>query len=284
LVTSTAEEMKLVEEIVDSIDVVPEREMSENRSNSDPYLQVYELNSADAQEVAKTLTVLHPGMVINEDGRTRRIHIWATGDEHREIEAHIRQLDGAAAGEAIAIINLQGMSAYDVSTKLTALYANDSAGAPVIETDPSAMGLIVKGNAGQIGQIRSLVDQLAVQGPTESQRAVQLVPVSSGSSAFVQEAIGALYPQITVTTSETTDGASSTASRDGRSRSGEERERDERFRRFMERARMGDFLGRGFGRGRGGDNRDGNRGRNDRGGNNRGGNNRGDNRGGRGDR
>jgi type II secretory pathway component GspD/PulD (secretin) len=210
---------------------------------------VYELNTASASEVAKTLTVLHPGMVINEDGSAKRIHIWADAESHREISSQIRQLDGAIAGEVIAIIGLDGQNAFDVSAKLTSLYKNDATGAPAIELDPSGRGLMVRGNAIQIAQIRSLVEQLDASGPYQSQQAVRLVPVSSSSTDFLQQAVGALYPQVTINPSAQAEGSSAASTarggNRGRGSSSEDAERAARIQRFMEmRARFG-----GFGRG-----------------------------------
>jgi type II secretory pathway component GspD/PulD (secretin) len=247
LVTATAAEMKLIEEIVESVDIPSSQQGTlSGLATNEPYLQVYELNTASASEVAKTLTVLHPGMVINEDGSAKRIHIWADPQSHREIATHIRQLDGAIAGEVIAIIGLDGQNAYDVSAKLTSLYKEDAAGAPAIELDPSGRGLMIRGNASQIAQIRSLVDQLGAAGPYQSQQTMRLVPVSSSSSAFVQQAIGALYPQVTVTPSEQSESSSTSRGGDrGRSSSSDDAERAARIQRYMEmRARFGSF-GRG---------------------------------------
>ncbi len=247
LVTSTAAEMKLIEEIIKSVDIPPSQQRTlSGLARNEPYLQVYELNTANASEVAKTLTVLHPGTVINEDSSAKRIHIWADAESHREIATHIRQLDGAIAGEVIAIIDLDGQNAYDVSAKLASLYEDDAVGAPAIELDPSGRGLMIRGNASQIAQIRSLVDQLGAAGPYQSQHAVRVVPVSSNSSAFVQQAIGALYPQVTITRSEQPPSSSTSRGRDrSRNQSSADAERAARIQRFMEmRARFG-----GFGRG-----------------------------------
>lgn len=235
LVTASASEMKLVDEIIKSIDVVPTSTSSIDGSiaSIEPYLEVYQLQTADAQEVAKTLGVLHPGMVVNEDGGNKRIHIWATREKHREIEAHVRQLDGAAGGEMLAVLPLNDLNAYDVTTTLTSLYAGNTTAAPTFQFDPSGTGLIVNGNLSQISQIRSLVEQLGAQGMSSSQRTVRVVPVSSSSSPFVREAIGAMYPQISVSTT-----AATTSQPNGNSRSNEQNEdndRSDRMRRFRER-------------------------------------------------
>lgn len=244
LVTAKAEDMKLVSQVIEAIDIPPGEATAFDRGDmlSDPFLQVYELESADPQEVAKTLSVLHPGMVINEDGRARRVHVWATPEEHREIASHIRQLDGGAVAESLAVIPLDGMNAFDVSTTLTALYASDPDGAPAIQYDPSGRGLIVRGSASQVMQIRALVGQLALQGgPVASQRTIRIVPVGSPNGAFVQQAIGALYPQVTViNTPEVASNATAGSSGNGRDRrrsgerSPEDQERADRIRRFME--------------------------------------------------
>ena len=89
--------MKIVEEAVESIDI-PEGNGVVNRTTREPYLEVYQLKSADAMEVTKTLNVLYPGTVVNEDGRARRIHIQATPEMHREISATIARLDGQGGG------------------------------------------------------------------------------------------------------------------------------------------------------------------------------------------
>jgi type II secretory pathway component GspD/PulD (secretin) len=244
LVRAKAEDMKLVSQVIEAIDIPPGEATAFDRGDmlSEPFLQVYQLESADPQEVAKTLSVLHPGMVINEDGRARRVHVWATPAEHREIALHIRQLDGGAAGESLVVIPLDGMNAFDVSATLTSLYASDPDGAPSIQYDPSGRGLIVRGSASQVMQIRALVGQLALQGgPVASQRTIRIVPVGSPNGQFVQQAISALYPQVTViNTPDVASNATSGSSDNGRDRrssgerSSEDQERAERIRRFME--------------------------------------------------
>ena len=243
LVTAKAEDMKLVAEVIEALDVPPGEATAFDRGDalSEPYLQVYELESADPRETAKTLSVLHPGMVVNEDGRARRVHVWATPAEHREIALHIRQLDGSATGESLAVIPLEGMNAFDVSATLTSLYASDPDEAPSIQYDPSGRGLIVRGSTSQVMQIRLLVGQLALQEPIQSQRTIRIVPSGSPNGQFVQQALSALYPQVTVintpdVASNTTAGSADDRRERRRSeeRSRDDEERVERIRRFME--------------------------------------------------
>lgn len=241
LITATATEIKLTEEIVKAIDVEPDGKATVGtaRRANEPYLEVYQLKTADATEVSKTLSVIHPGMVINEDGRAKRLHIWATADQQREIAAHIQQLDGAAANESLVVLPLKGLNAYDVSTTVASLFKSSSVNAPTVQLDPSGRSLIVRGSVNQIMQIRMLVDQLSAQGPSDSKPSVTVVGVDAGSSAFVRQTIGALYPQITISTTEPSQVQSAGRDRSGRrsstrSSKRDDAERAERIRRFLE--------------------------------------------------
>jgi len=41
-----------------------------------PFLRVYSVSSADSREVTKTLDAMIPGVVVNEDARNHKIHIF----------------------------------------------------------------------------------------------------------------------------------------------------------------------------------------------------------------
>jgi type II secretory pathway component GspD/PulD (secretin) len=160
LVTASPANLKIIEEAIAAVDLPP-LDGEYGRSNRDPYLEVYQLETADAMEVTKTLNVLYPGTILNEDGRTRRIHIKATQDMHREIAATIRQLDGMGAGATqMAVIPLGRMDAYTATTSIQSLFYADGENAPVVQPHPSDNALIVRGSNEQVTQIKLLVTQL----------------------------------------------------------------------------------------------------------------------------
>lgn len=160
LVTASPANIKIVEEAIKAVDLPPLDGMT-SRSSREPYLEVYQLETADAMEVTKTLNVMYPGTILNEDGRTRRIHIKATQDQHQEIAATIRQLDGAGAGaNQMAVIPLGKMDAYTATTSIQSLFYADGEGAPVVQPHPSDNALIVRGTNEQVTQIKLLVTQL----------------------------------------------------------------------------------------------------------------------------
>jgi hypothetical protein len=202
--------------------------------------------------------VLHPGMVVNDDSNNKMLHIWATAEKHKQIAAHVRQLDGVGGGDTLAVLPLEGLNGYDVSTTVAALYQNDAANAPSVQFDPSGRNLIVRGNVQQIQMVQNMIEQLAAEGPYESQgRSVQIVGSSATSATFIPEAMKILYPQVTFTSAPATvtDRSSSRSGNDSRTSgrgssnsSGGDADREQRIQQFRERF----FGGGGFGRGGGG--------------------------------
>ena len=160
LVTASPANIKIVEEAITAVDLPPLDGVA-SRASREPYLEVYQLETADAMEVTKTLNVLFPGTILNEDGRTRRIHIKATADMHKDIAATIRQLDGIGAGASqMAVIPLGRMDAYTATTSIQSLFYADGTNAPVVQPHPSDNALIVRGTNEQVTQIKLLVTQL----------------------------------------------------------------------------------------------------------------------------
>ena len=162
LVKGSPANMKIVEEAIKAIDVSSD-ELDGTRvvqRPGEPYLEVYQLTSADAQEVSKTLTVMFPGSVINEDGRARRLHIHGTPELHEEISAVIRRLDGQGGGVQVAAVPLGRLDAYTATSTLQSLFLADGTSAPTILPDPTGRGLLVKGTSEQVTQIKLVLTQM----------------------------------------------------------------------------------------------------------------------------
>ncbi|MDA0281808.1 MAG: hypothetical protein O3B86_00510, partial [Planctomycetota bacterium] len=160
LVTASPTDIKIIEEAIEALDLPP-LDGQFSRSSREPYFKVYQLETADPMEVTKTLDVLFPGTVVNEDGRSRRIHIKATEEVHREIETTIRQLDGVGSGASqLAVIPLVRMDAYTATTSIQSLFYADEDGAPVVQPHPTSNALVVRGSPDQVSQIKLLVTQL----------------------------------------------------------------------------------------------------------------------------
>ncbi|MCA9051976.1 MAG: hypothetical protein KDA89_24730, partial [Planctomycetaceae bacterium] len=173
LVTGTMKQHQLVEQIVESIDV---NETASGtpvmRGRKGTYLEVYQVKTADAREVSKTLTAMNmPGVqVVNEDGQNGRIHIMATERQHEEVAALIRQLDGAGSVGSVAVIPLTQMDPVSASVTLRSLFLADGDAAPTIETDVYGRRLIIRGSMEQITQIRQVLADLGEDGSGVRQR------------------------------------------------------------------------------------------------------------------
>ena len=166
LVTGTAAQHKLVEEILASLDVSEGPDgQTLTRDRKGTYLSVYEVKSSDAREVASTLTAMNmPGVtVVNEDGRNGRIHIMANERQHEEVAAIVRQLDGGASG-AVSVIQLAQMDPLSAAATLRSLFYADGDDAPTIETDLYGRRLIVRGSIDQIAQIKQVLADLGEDG------------------------------------------------------------------------------------------------------------------------
>src|SRR5690606_31969719 len=127
----------IVEEVLKATDVpAAERDRELARSN-EPFLRVYKLNRSDPREVVKTLDVLMPGVVVNEDGRSRKIHVHAPQAVQEEVERLLRQLDGdgMSGGSAVTVIPLVSLDPYAAATTIRSLFIADEDDAPVVEAD-----------------------------------------------------------------------------------------------------------------------------------------------------
>ena len=167
LVTGTAAQHKLVEEILASLDVAegPNGEQL-TRGRKGTYLEVYQVKSADAGEVTKTLTAMNiPGVtVVNEDRSNGRIHIMASERQHEEVAVVIRQLDGSGSSGMVSVIQLAQMDPLSAAATLRSLFYADGDDAPTIETDLYGRRLIVRGNVDQITQIKQVLADLGEDG------------------------------------------------------------------------------------------------------------------------
>lgn len=167
LVTGTAKQHELVETILSAIDVGEDRDGNTiGRSRRGTYLEVYQVKSADAGEVTKTITAMNiPGVqVVNEDRRTGRIHIMATERQHEEVAALVRQLDGGGSSGSVSVIQLHQMDPLSAAATLRSLFYAEGEDGPTIETDLYGRRLIVRGSVEHITQIKQVLADLGETG------------------------------------------------------------------------------------------------------------------------
>ncbi|MCC7425140.1 MAG: hypothetical protein IT428_33135 [Planctomycetaceae bacterium] len=163
LVTATSAEHKLVDEILQSLDVPQTEEEAKFAGGGTLTLRAYKVENADAAEVAKTLDAYQPGVVINEDRKSGMVHVRATASEHREIEELIRRLDGVG-GQAVEIVKLSRFDPIAMSKVLNGLFEKDGDKAPTIHPEPVTRTLMIRGTADQVAQIRKTLSAYGEDG------------------------------------------------------------------------------------------------------------------------
>ena len=192
LVTAKPEAMKIIEETIAAIDV--EADAAYRPKSREPYLEVYQLKSADALEVVKTLEVLHPGAVVNEDGRARRIHIFGTPELHSEISELIKRLDGEGGNSiVVAVVPLARTDAFTAIGSIQPLFLLDGDDAPIIQPNPNANGLIVRGTSQQVEQIKLLVADLEPTGGSTGSGNVRTIPLGGRDAGEMAELLKGMF-------------------------------------------------------------------------------------------
>jgi type II secretory pathway component GspD/PulD (secretin) len=164
LVQASAADIAIVEQAIKTIDVPDASGRSSvTGSNAQPQLEVYALVSADPASVVNTLNSLIPGLTINEDYKSRKLHVFATPADHRQVKAIITQLDGGAV-ETVSVIPLKRMDPVQAVGSLRNLFTGRREDMPSIEADVAGRRLMVRGTSEQLAQIRTLLQQLGEDG------------------------------------------------------------------------------------------------------------------------
>ena len=162
LVTATIAEHDIVKSALETVDVEGE---GGGRGSRKPYLVVYKIDNADPREVTKSIDSIMPGIVINEDGRNGKIHIMATQEQHREVEALIRQMDGVGLGaQQVIVIPLVKKDPVAVAATIRSMFATDGQNAPTVEADLAGRQVMVRGTLDQVTQVKNLLTQLGEDG------------------------------------------------------------------------------------------------------------------------
>ncbi len=197
LVTATPEGLKLVEQILLSIDVPSDDKNASWSHDSKPELRVYKVNSADEGEVSKTIDALLPGLVVNEDRRQDTIHVFATASQHTEVEQLIKKLEAGAGtgGTIVEVIPLHRSNPTAAASLLSGMFLNvDRDDRPVIQAEIPTRSLVVRGSTFQISEIREALTKFGEPAaPISSetvarQSRVRRIAIGGRSAAAIAEA------------------------------------------------------------------------------------------------
>jgi len=195
LVTATPAGLQLVEQVLTSIDVPQTAAAATLVGNAQPELRVYVVNDASEQEVAMTLEVIMPGVVVNEDGRQDAIHVFATPAEHARVAELVRTLDGGGqGGSSIEVIPLTRNDPFTMATLLEEMFDNERRDErPVIQAEPRSKTLVVRGSQRQVEQVRAALAAYGEGGAAARGPRLRSVAVERSAAEplarFVQEVL-----------------------------------------------------------------------------------------------
>ncbi len=165
LVTATTVQLAIAEQILTTIDIA-EDQLSNAGSwrTGVPYLRVYHLRNADADEVERTVNaIMPPGLILNSDDRDEVLHIKATEKQHQEIAELIAKLDGTGA-QVVEVIPLIKQDPLAVTGTLNMMFSSDGDTAPMISADTAGRRIMIRGSSDQVLQIRLLLSKLGEDG------------------------------------------------------------------------------------------------------------------------
>ncbi|MDZ4688330.1 MAG: secretin N-terminal domain-containing protein [Planctomycetaceae bacterium] len=154
MVTASAALIKVVEEVVKSLDV----DTGVKPSDSPVVLKVYDV-TGDATQVAYTLSLMMPGLAIIDDPRSAKLHVQATAEEHAEVAKLVQQLSSGGAN-SVAVIPLTRLDPVAATNSIRNLFVNEGTRGPSIEADVQFRRLMIRGTPDQLAQIKALLTSL----------------------------------------------------------------------------------------------------------------------------
>src|SRR5262245_56471936 len=165
LVTCSVDDMRLVEDMIKTIDVVVTGDSRGDFLKGDnvPQLEVSSLENADPAVVADVLYSTVPGLIIRDDAKTRGVIVYGTPAEQAQVRGIVKQLDNGT-GDSIKSLQLRHWDAVAAATSLKALYNNNKVDPPSIEADSIGRRLMVRGSPDQVSQIQRLLAEMGEDG------------------------------------------------------------------------------------------------------------------------
>ena len=160
LVTATATLLKVVEDVVKSLDT----NLNADGTTVQPktaaeYFQAYAVPGSDSTSLARTLNELLPsGVIVGDDPRSGKIFAFGTKENHAEVQRLIKAT-GDPSG-SVAVIQLTKLDPGQITNTLRNMFLSEGTRAPSIEADSNGRRILVRGTGDQLGQVKALLRDL----------------------------------------------------------------------------------------------------------------------------
>ncbi|HBO46082.1 MAG TPA: hypothetical protein DD670_19595, partial [Planctomycetaceae bacterium] len=202
LASGSEARIEQVEKLLKTIDQSPHGEETESAATqAAPQLEVYDVTPADPDSVLKVMQTLLadiPGVRVATDPKTGNLIVLARPKEQGTVRATVDQMRREA--QSVEVIRLRAVDPQLAVLAIGKLFANEGAKAPSVDADVVNRQLLIRGSAGQIAQIRMLLEKMGetfgqAQGSLV-QGKVRLVPVQGQDAEQLVRRLRELWPVI----------------------------------------------------------------------------------------
>ena len=198
--TGTAEKIKLVEQIVESVDSRAGTSGANNPAEA-PQFMSYPVSATSPDAVLRVLQTLFvgdPAIRLEVDQSTRGIIAYATAAQHRTIKATIAEMERNP--ERVEVLSLNGTDPTVAAALVEKLFSGVEK-PPVVDGTFDPPQLVVRGTQPQIEQIRDLLTNVGENSPTLTSSVVErgnlrLLPMDSETARAVAERIQGIWPNL----------------------------------------------------------------------------------------
>lgn len=163
LVTASPDLLRVVENVVRSLDTGKDANGNDIINSSDPISMKAYTVTGNSTQIAQTLMLLMPGLAITDDPTSGRLYIQATSKEHDEVTKQLQELNGTG-NNSVAVLMLQRLDPVAAVNTLRNLFINDGSRAPSIEADSAGRRIMVRGTPDQVSQVKALLADLGELG------------------------------------------------------------------------------------------------------------------------
>lgn len=200
LISGTPERLEQVTKMLQTIDQPAFGEPAEAAQQAALQVEVYDIAPADPESVLRvtqTLLAESPGVRLAIDPKTGYLIALARPTEHATIRATIDQMRKDAQG--VEVLQLRVLDPQIAVLAIGKLFGTDPQKAPSVDADISNRQLLIRGSAGQIAEVRSLLAKMGEtfgSAPGMAGGKLRLLPMDDRSAEELVERLEALWPAL----------------------------------------------------------------------------------------
>ncbi len=200
LISGTPERLEQVTKMLQTIDQPAFGEPAEAAQQAALQVEVYDIAPADPESVLRvtqTLLAESPGVRLAIDPKTGYLIALARPTEHATIRATIDQMRKDAQG--VEVLQLRVLDPQIAVLAIGKLFGTDPQKAPSVDADLSNRQLLIRGSAGQIAEVRTLLKKMGETFGDSGGMAggkLRLLPMDGESAEQLVDRLKVLWPAL----------------------------------------------------------------------------------------